>query len=214
MTSALRVFSRALGDAWDALVLLAALNLLWLALSLLIVFLPPATAAMFAATHELAGGRAPSVRDFLTAVRSHFWQAWRWALVNVAAAVVFAAIFAFYGSIREPWADAVEAVSLLFVLFWCVSQLFVWPFLLSQAEPRLSSALRNAVLAVLAAPLFAFTFAAIVAIVLALSLALIAPIAVITTAFLCLLANHAVTDRLRAFGKLPAEVRAAPGNDG
>jgi len=212
--SALRVFSRALGDAWDALVLLAALNLMWLGLSLLIVFLPPATAAMFAATHELAGGRSPGVRDFLAAVRSHFWQAWRWALLNVAAAAIFVASFAFYGSIREPWADAVEGLTLLFAVLWCVSQLYVWPFLLSQAEPRLSQALRNAVLAVLAAPLFALTFAAIVALVLALSLALIAPIAVITTAFVCLLANHAVTDRLRAFGKLPATMAAGQGNDG
>lgn len=214
MIAALRVFSRAVGDAWDALVLLAALNVIWLGLSLLVVFLPPATVAMFAATHELAGGRAPGVRDFLTAVRSHFWQAWRWAFLNLAVAAVFVATFAFYGSVREPWADAVEAVSLLIALLWCVSQLFVWPFLFTQAEPRLALAMRNGVFAVLAAPLFALTFAAIVAIVLALSLALVAPIAVITTAFVCLLANLAVTDRLRAFGKLPAEAGAAPGNDG
>jgi hypothetical protein len=183
-------------------------------LSLLIVFLPPATAAMFAATHELAGGRAPGVRDFVAAVRLHFWQAWRWALVNVVAAALLAGSFAFYGSISEPWAVAVEGLTLLFAVLWVVSQLFVWPFLFSQAEMRLSLALRNAVLAVLAAPLFALTFAAIVALVLALSLVLIAPIAVITTAFVCLFANHAVTDRLRAFGKLPAEAAAVQGNDG
>lgn len=214
MIAALRVFTRALADAWDALVVLAALNIIWLALSLLIVFLPPATAAMFAATHELASGRAPGVRDFLTAVRSYFWQAWLWALVNVAVAVAFVAGFYFYGSIPEPWADGVQGLLILFASFWGVSQLFVWPFLFTQAEPRLRLALRNAVLAVFAAPLFALTFAAIVALVLALSLVLIAPIAVITTAFVCLLANHAVTDRLRAFGKLPAEAAAGHGNDG
>jgi hypothetical protein len=73
-----------------------------------------------------------------------------------------------------------------------------------QAEMSLRWALRNALLTVFAAPVFSLTLAVLGAITLLLSVLLVAPLVLATTAFLCLVANHAVIDRLRAFRKLPA----------
>ncbi len=204
MIAALRVFGRAAVDLKDALLLLAALNLLWMLLSLTLVLLPPATATMFEATHELVRGRAPEVREFFDGVRRHFLRAWAWALVNVVAWVVLLANLLFYGAFRDVWAVALQAVFAAFTAFWLVSQFYVWPFVFEQAEMSLRWALRNALLTVFAAPVFSLTLAALGAITLLLSVLLVAPLVLATTAFLCLVANHAVIDRLRAFHKLPA----------
>ncbi|MDQ3869988.1 MAG: DUF624 domain-containing protein [Chloroflexota bacterium] len=204
MIAALRVFGRAAVDLKDALFVLAGLNLLWTLLSLTLVLLPPATAAMFEATHELVRGRAPEMREFLDAVRRHFVRAWAWALVNVLAWVVLLANLLFYGALRDVWAVALQALFTGFAAFWLVSQFYVWPFVFEQAEMSLRWALRNAVLTVFAAPVFSLTLAALGGLALVLSVLLVAPLVLATTAFLCLVANHAVIDRLRAFQKLPA----------
>jgi uncharacterized membrane protein YesL len=202
--AALRVFGRAAVDLKDALLLLASLNILWTLLSLTLVLLPPATATMFEATHELVRGRAPEVRDFFDGVRRHFLRAWAWALVNVVAWTVLLANLFFYGAFRDVWAVMLQAVFTAFTAFWLVSQFYVWPFVFEQAEMSLRWALRNALLTVFAAPVFSLTLAALGVITLLLSILLVAPLALATTAFLCLVANHAVIDRLRAFRKLPA----------
>jgi uncharacterized membrane protein YesL len=202
--AALRVFGRAAVDFKDALLLLAGLNILWMLLSLTLVLLPPATATMFEATHELVRGRAPEVREFFDGVRRHFLRAWAWALVNVVAWTVLLANLLFYGAFRDVWAVMLQALFAAFTAFWLVSQFYVWPFVFEQAEMSLRWALRNALLTVFAAPVFSLTLAALGAITLLLSVLLVAPLVLATTAFLCLVANHAVIDRLRAFRKLPA----------
>ncbi len=98
------------------------------------------------------------------------------------------------------WLSAAFVV--LGVLFG-VSLLYVWPFMFRQTEGGLVRAIRNSILAVLAAPLFALTLAVAIVVLAAASAILILPLAVFLTALLGLIATHAVTDRLRAFGKLP-----------
>ncbi len=204
MIAALRVFGRAAVDLKDALFLLAGLNILWTLLSLTVVLLPPATAAMFEATHELVRGRAPEVREYLRAVRRHFARSWAWTLVNVLAWIVLLANLFFYGALRDVWAVVLQALFTGFAAFWLISQFYVWPFLFEQAEMSLRWALRNAIFTVFAAPVFSLTLALLGALMLVVSLLLVAPLVLATTAFLCLIANHAVIDRLRAFHKVPA----------
>lgn len=205
MSAALRVTGRALRDAWDAFVQLALLNLVWFGLSLTVILLPPATVAMFQATHDLARGRAPSVGDFVRDVPRHFLPAWGWALLNVVVGVVLGVNLAFYSN-PEPVHLALRGLFLLATLLWVVSQLLVWPYRFEQADPSLRLALRNALLTTLAAPLFTVILGAVVALVVALSVALIAPLPFFSAAFLCLLGNHAVLDRLVAFGKRPRPI--------
>jgi uncharacterized membrane protein YesL len=207
--AALRVFRRALGDAWDALVILAALNLLWLALSVTVLLLPAATAALFESTHSLARGEAPGIRDYLDGVRRHLVRAWAWALVNLLVWSVLVANIVFYGVFAEVWAVALRSLFLVLAGCWLISQFYFWPFLLEQEDMNIRRAFRNALLAVLAAPFFALTLGLLGAVVVVLSVALIMPMLALTGSFLSLLASHAVIDRLRAFHKIPAPVEAA-----
>ncbi len=200
MIAALQVGARTFRDAYDALVLVALLNLIWLGLSLTLVLLPPATVAMFEAMHALARGRQVSVVEYLAAVRGRFAQAWAWGLVNLAVVAVLGVNLAFYDQ-GEAWADAVRGLFVLAGFVWFVAQLLVWPYVFEQSDQGLRRAMRNALLTVVAAPAFSIVLGGIVAAVVVLSMTLLLPLATITTAFLCLLGNHAVLDRLVAFGK-------------
>lgn len=204
MIAALRVLRRTVRDAWDALVLLVVLNLAWVALAFSVVLLPPATAALFDVTHELARGRTPGLIDFARALRRHFWRAWGWAVLNVLAGAIVIVNLVFYGQFGDLWALAMQGFFVLVGIFWFISQLYVWPFILEQDAPDLRRALRNGGLTVLAAPGFSLVLLLLIGAVLVVSYLLLLPLVALTTGFFCLLANHAVLDRLYAFGKLAA----------
>lgn len=181
---------------------MALLNFIWFGLSLTVVLLPPATVAMFEATHELARGREVGIVEFLGAVRRHFLRAWGWALLNAAVIALLAVNLVFYDR-PETWAAAVRSLFLLATSAWLVAQIFVWPYVFEQDEPSLGRAIRNALLTVLGAPIFSIAIAAMAAALLVISATLLVPVPFITTALLCLLGSHAVRDRLVAFGKRP-----------
>jgi len=206
MTAALGVGARTLRDVWDGLVPLAVLNFMWFALSLTVVLLPPATVAMFAAAHELGRGHQVDAVEYLAAVRRHFRRAWAWGLLNAAVIGMLALNLVFYDR-PEPWAVPIRSLFLLATLAWLVAQLLVWPYVFEQDEPSLGRATRNALLTVFGAPVFSVVIGIIVAAVLLISVTLVAPMAFVTTAFLCLLGSHAVRDRLVAFGKRPPPER-------
>jgi len=54
MAEAWQVFRKTLSDLWDEMYLLVVVNVLWVALSVLLVTGPPATAGLFVLTHRLA----------------------------------------------------------------------------------------------------------------------------------------------------------------
>jgi uncharacterized membrane protein YesL len=205
MRAALGVLGRTLRDTWDAWITLAVFNILWLGMSITVILMPPATVAMFEATHELAGGRTVSVGEFLGAVPRHFLRAWAWAALNLVVGVVLAVNLAFYAR-DELWAVAVRALFAVATFIWAVAQLLFWPYLFEQVDPSLRRAIRNSLLTVVAAPGFSLVLGIVAAVVVIVSVTLILPVAVFTIAFLGLLGSHAVRDRLVAFGKRPPPV--------
>ena len=204
MIAALRVLRRTFSDAWDATIVLAVINVLWAALSLTVILLPPAAAALFEASHSLARGEAPGIRDFLSGVRRHLVTGWAWGLVNVAVWSVVVVNLLFYRSRSEPWAPLLQALFVVLAALWLIAQFYVWPFFFEQTEKSLRRAFRNALFLVFAAPAFSFTLGALGALIVVLSAVLVVPLIVITGSLLALLSNHAVIDRLRAFGKVPS----------
>lgn len=199
---AVRVVRSALRDGWDALYVVGALNLAWLGLSLTIILLPPATVALFESMDELAAGRTPGVRDFLGSIRRRFIGAWVWALWAIAGITVATVNVRYWGASGGSLVWISAAFAVLGLLFG-MSLLYVWPFVFQQHEGGLVRAIRNSILTVLAAPLFTISLAIVLVLVVAVSAVLILPIAVFLSALIGLIATHAVTDRLRAFGKLP-----------
>jgi uncharacterized membrane protein YesL len=153
--------------------------------------------------HDLASGDAPGVRDFLRAVRVRFLAAWAWAAWSAAVVAVVVANVAFYldaGGSLQVVAGAVGVVGILLA----VSVLYVWPFVFLQSDGGLGRAIRNSILTSLAAPFFSLTIALLLAVVVVASFVLVLPLGLFTPGFVCLVASHAVSNRLRAFGKLPA----------
>jgi hypothetical protein len=193
---------RAIRDGWDALFVVGALNLAWLALSLTVVLLPPATAALFESMDELADGRIPGLREYFGFVRRRFLTAWLWALWAIAGLSIAWVNVGFWNDAGGSLAW-LSAVSLVLGVLFAVSLLYVWPFVFRQTEGGLGRAIRNSILTVLAAPIFAVSLALVLIVVVAASAVLILPLAVFTTALIALVGAHAVTNRLRAFGKLP-----------
>ena len=198
---AARVVRDSLRDAWDALIAAAPLNLAWLALALTVVFLPPATVALFESMHELASGTSPGIRDFLGNVRRRFISAWLWAIWAAAGLTLAGVNVRLDLDPSEPASWLAAAVFVLGLLFG-VSLLYVWPFVFLQGSGGLLRAIRNSILAVLAAPVFAITLAVLLMLVVALGAILVLPLAVVVPGIIGLVASHAVTDRLRAFEKL------------
>jgi len=199
---AVRVVRAALRDGWDALIVVGALNLVWLGLSLTIILLPPATVALFESMDELASGRGPGVRDFLGAVRRRFLGAWLWAVWAMAGMTIVTVNVRYWGDSGGALVWVAAAFAVLGMLFG-ISLLYVWPFVFRQQEGGLVRAIRNSILTVLAAPLFAVSLAILLVLVVAVSAVLILPLAVFTSGLLGLIATQAVTDRLRVFDKLP-----------
>lgn len=201
---AIRVVRAALRDAWDGLFPLGVLNLAWLALSLTIVLLPPATVALFESMDELASGRSPGLREFLSAVRRRFLGAWLWAVWAIAGMTVIAVNIRYWSASGGAlvW---VAATFVVLGLLFGTSLLYVWPFVFRQQEGGLVRAISNSILTVLAAPLFGICLAILVLLMVAISAVLILPIAVFSMGLVGLVATRAVTDRLRAFGKVPPQ---------
>ena len=200
--AALGVVRRAIRDGWDGLFVVGALNLAWLGLSVTVILMPPATVALFESMDELASGRTPGLREFFVFVRRRFVRAWIWALWSIAGLTIVWVNVRYWNDTGGSLVWLSAAFAVIGVLFG-VSLLFVWPFMFRQSEGGLVRAIRNSILAVLAAPLFAITLAFATVAIVAVSAILILPLAVFLTALVGLIATHAVTDRLRAFGKLP-----------
>jgi uncharacterized membrane protein YesL len=196
------VIRRSLRDAWDALVDVAPINLAWAGLGLTIVLLPPATAALFESMHELASGRSPGIRDYIGAVRRRLVDGWAWALWSAAGLTIVGVNVGLYPDLTDlrAWLSAVVAV--IGVLFG-VSALYVWPLVLLQPDGGLLRAIRNSILMTLAAPLFAVVLAILLALIVAIGAVLVLPLVLVLPGLVCLVASHAVTDRLRAWGKIP-----------
>ena len=206
MRDALALTGRALRNWYDALIMMVMLNLVWFALSLSIILLPPATAAMYEITSELAHGRSQGFGEFAAALRQYFVKSWLWALLNILVAAVVWSNLVFYGQWHTVPAQIMQGVVLALTIFWVTIQFYFWPYMTEMTDHRITQALRNAFLTTLAAPLFTFTLVIVSALVMLLSVGMIAPLGLAMTSLLALLGSHAVLDRLEAFGK-----RGGPG---
>lgn len=203
MNQALDVFWESLRDWWNGMVGLAVMNFIWLLMSLTVVLLPPATAAMYTVTNSLAHGTGSRLEDFGAGARRYAAVSYRWALVNVLAAAIVVAGFVFYGALGSVLGVMLQVLFGAGGILWIMAQFYVWPFLLEQEQTALRLALKNALFLTLANPVYSFILLGMVALALVISVATMLPIAVFLTSFVSLLGNRAVLERLRAYGKLP-----------
>lgn len=203
MNEALNVVKETFFDWWNSMVGLAVANIVWLVAAVTIFLLPPATAGMYYITHSLAKGMGQRSEDFIEGARKYLWISYRWFLINVVVAFVIYTNFTFYLNHTN---ETVFLVGFTFTgaltLVWISMQFYTWPFLMAQEDKRLTLALKNALLLTLGAPGYNLIMLLVLVPFLMLSFFTLVPLAFFTIAFVALLGNTAVLERLKAYEKL------------
>ncbi len=189
-------------DWYYSMIGLAALNLLWVGLSLTVVLFPPATAGLYAVTNSIAHGKGQQWNVFLTNARRYGWISVRWALLNAVVIIIFAVNVTFYGTVEGLLSAIIQIALVTGGVLWLAMQFYFWPFMLEQEQKSVRVALKNALFLTLADPVYSAVMLSTAALLVALSVVLVLPVAVATLSFISLLANRAVIERLTAYGKL------------
>lgn len=200
VTAALQTLGRALSDFWYQWVVLMLINVLWLLCCVTIVLAPPATFGMFYATNELANGRGVGYADFFAGLRRFFKIGWLWGILNVIAFFLVWLNIQFYGQVAESWSLTLLFLTLIVAATWLMVQLFAVPYLIEQERKHLGIAMKNALFTLLATPLYSFLLALFVGTFLYLIMTQAIAVLLGAPAFVALLSNRAVLNRLEAFG--------------
>jgi uncharacterized membrane protein YesL len=189
--------------AWEAIaqavidiryvgVTLAYVNVLWVFSSALIVTFPAATAALYVITREIGYRRPVGWRDFLGALKTHFFVGWRWMLLNALVAGIIFANLTFYSYMDNTPGLLLIGLWLGLTFVWIVVQMYCFPVLLEQAQPSVRIAFRNAAVLSLRHPLFTLNYALVAGFFVFLSVVVPYLWALITPALLTFLYNRAV----------------------
>ncbi len=200
MADAWQVFRKTLSDLWDEMYVLVMVNVLWVALNVLLVTGPPATAGLFVLTHRLARGEAVGLRDFFEGFRRYFWRSWLWAIVAGAGFFILGGDAVLIGGLSSAaYVIVIQGFFLTLLFLWAFVLLYAFPLILEQERPSLRLALRNALVMFASNRSFSITLFVLALLVALLSSLLVAPWGIITVVFLALLGNHAVLNRLVAW---------------
>lgn len=119
-------------------------NVLWLLVSLPIITIPPAFAGLYYSTSKLAHNESGSRQTFFVGFKKYFRTSYYWFISNVI--VVGLLLFNIDLSIQNSqllWLQFFSGVSWVILAAWMLLQIYAFPLLLQQDDPRLVLALRN-----------------------------------------------------------------------
>lgn len=188
--SALR---QAVIDVYNWLLPLVTINILWFLLSLTVVLLPPATAALYEVAYQAKKGHGPGVQSFLAAVRHWLLWSWLWGVGCTFVGVIAAVALRFYSAQQSDVLLIITGAMLIFV--GCI-QFYFWPYVMAQETPHLPRAIRNAAFTVLADPLLTLVYGGITLLLLVISVVLVAPMVLITPIMVAFLGVYSLLDWL------------------
>lgn len=206
MRPALIVIQNTVFDWWNSMVGLAITNIMWLLLSLTIIFFPPAIAGIYAVTHSMAKGTGQHPEDFLEGARRYAGVSYRWIFANfIVLTLVYSNIVFYSNNVESLFASIIIGIIALLTIVWVIMQFYVWPFLMIQTEKKLSLALKNALFLAIASPFYSLTILAFVSFIIFFSIVAIVPAIFFCMSFLALLGNLVVLERLSTYNKLPSK---------
>jgi len=182
---------------------LVAINILWFLLSLTIVLMPPATAALYETAYLAKKGHSPSVQKFVAAIRHWLLKSWLWGVGSLLLIVAGAVAHKFYGTLENPIGSLLLTTTMAILVFVGLVQFYFWPYMVAQEMPNIRRAMRNAAFTVLADPILAFVYCGITLVLVIASVLLIAPIALITPTVVAFLGVFSLLDWIRYHGLLP-----------
>jgi len=231
---AVGVFWQTLKDTWEELYSLAIVNLVWLfgwvavgslawlfaswsIIVLAVLFLLLAvgalavtTAGMYCVTNRVAHGKTFHFSDFVEGIKKFWWRSVLWILGN--ALLVFLVLFSlnFYTALLEGlWAVLAGGFFLGLLGLWLATQMYFWPFLVEQKEPKTLMAWRNSAYLLLANPIYALFIGSFTLLFTVISAAIPLVLIFVGMAVIALLGNNATLTLLAKFGVIE-EARPKP----
>jgi len=175
-------------------------NLICFALSLPIISLPAAWAAMVKMSFLAQTTPSADVNDLWEAFRTY----WRQGLIMGIANIVIVGInlynLAAYWNAPDPIFIILRGVWIFILAAWIGVQLYLWPLFFAMKEPTLVGALRNASLMVILNPGFTLAVWLVALALMIVSTAFVIPWILLTGGALASVATAAVLDRLEAAG--------------
>jgi Protein of unknown function, DUF624 len=184
VNSRLNALKRTLLDVHNWLLVLVAINILWTIMSLTILLLPPATAALYEVAYRAYRGHGPTIPDYLAGVRHWLFKSWIWGI----ALGVFGslAIFAlrFYQAQAGTLGFFLSILMAMLIMLMAAVQFYFWAYMVIQDQPSLIGNTRNALFTVLGDPLLillnggAATVFGIISLLLIVPFVLIAPVSI------------------------------------
>lgn len=120
----------------DVIGSLILINLLGVLAAIPLLTLPPALAAVFAATARLARGEgADLLKDFGEAFRHLFFKSWLVVLANVFIGLAVLANLRLVQSGQIPLGGLIGGVSIVVGTLWLLVNLYLWPLLVMLDQP-------------------------------------------------------------------------------
>lgn len=118
-------------------------NLLWVVFTVLIVTAPPAFAGLFYATNQTARMKKSDWRTFFTGFKTYFWASWRWFLLNAGIIGILIVNIVWGSAMFNEYTLVMQAFYSSILILWLISQMYSFPMLIEQEEPKLFLAIRN-----------------------------------------------------------------------
>jgi uncharacterized membrane protein YesL len=144
-----KTFKEALLDAWDALIPLVGINVIWFLLTILVIPAFPAFGGLYYATNQIAHGKTADIRTFFEGFKEKFWTSWKWGLLNLIVYSLLITNIWFYGHFEGFGFVILQSLFFSVMLIFTCMQIYTYPFLLEQERPSLKIAIRNSFFAFL-----------------------------------------------------------------
>jgi len=200
---AMGVFWQTLKDVWEELLPLCLVNLVWLFASLTVILFPVTLAGGHYVANRVARGKTFGTSDYIDGIKMYWWRSLLWFLANLVVVLLIYTNVMFYPSqFQGLWVSIVGGLWVALLIFWLTLQMYFWPLLIEQEEPRMLLAWRNSAYLVLINPFYAFFVASFHILFLAVSVATQLPLVFVGMVTLAILENNAVLAILVSVGKI------------
>ena len=191
------IYRRSLGQIWEDLWTMLAVNSLWILANLLVIPGPPATIALHAYANRIVHNEETDLRDFWNAFKSSWGVGWRWGAINlVVVALLVVNYYLVSNAVNVNQGSFLQGLYIAVALGWFMLQFFAPPFLFEQEEMKVSQALRNSALMIGRNLGFSFVFGVSLLVFMAVAILLFALGIMYGAVFLALAGNFAVNDQL------------------
>jgi uncharacterized membrane protein YesL len=203
LISTLQVIQEAIAEAWYSWLVLMILNLLFALCWVTIVLGPPATFGLYYAVHSLATTNSTNWREFVEGAKRYALKSWLWMLANIAVVLTLRVSIDFYSRMVET--AVLLMLTLVIGTLWFCVQFYAVPYFMEQENKQLRLAFRNALLTLLASPLYTLVLLIFVGFLLWISLSLPILLIIGVPALIAMLGTRAVRERLTTFNIAKAE---------